>query len=152
MKIIEKKCPNCHSNLEFDVGEVNVKCPSCRREYMIEYDKDFVDPEVQLKAKDIQLKLLDDFEKTRRFSRVVFLFVFLIATVVIILTIFFAVNGYKEYFESQKSFEQTRLENEKRSEEFRREMEQRQSENDDLYNAMKDEIDRQIEEQRNNNP
>jgi len=152
MKIIEKKCPNCHANLEFDAGETNVKCKNCRREYMIEYDKDFVDPEVQLKAKDIQLKLLNDFEKTRRFSRGVFLAIFLITTVVIILTIFFAVNGYKEYFESQKSFEQTRLENAKRSEEFRREMEQRQAEGDEFYNSMKDEIDRQIEEQRNSNP
>ena len=146
MKIIEKKCPNCHANLEFDAGETNVKCKNCRREYMIEYDKDFVDPEVQLKAKDIQLKLLNDFEKTRRFSRGVFLVIFLITTVVIILTIFFSINGYKEYFESQKSFEQTRLENAKRSEEFRREMEQRQAEGDEFYNSMKDEIDRQIEE------
>lgn len=151
MKIVEKKCPNCHANLEFNAGESNVKCKNCRREYMIEYDRDFIDPEVQLKAKDIQLKLLDDFEKTRRFSRGVFFVVFVFATVIILLTIFFAVNGYTEYFKSQKSFEQTRLEDEKRSEEFRREMEQRQAEGDEFYNSMKDEIDRQIEEQRNGN-
>ena len=32
----------------------------------MEYDKDFVDPEVRLKAKDIQLKLLDSVDVTKR--------------------------------------------------------------------------------------
>ena len=82
MKIVEKKCPNCHANLEFDVGEQNVKCPSCRRAYAIEYDKDFVDPEVQLKAKDIQLKMLDDFSKARSFHKVYFIVVLVIAAII----------------------------------------------------------------------
>ena len=147
-----EKCPNCQANLEFNAGESNVKCKNCRREYMISGNRDFIDLEVQLKAKDIQLKLLDDFEKTRHFSRECILCrVCFCRPIIILLTIFFAVNGYTEYFKSQKSFEQTRLEDEKRSEEFRREMEQRQAEGDEFYNSMKDEIDRQIEEQRNSN-
>ena len=40
MKIIEKKCPNCSANLDFEVGERNVQCGSCRRKYAIEYDHD----------------------------------------------------------------------------------------------------------------
>ena len=50
MKIIEKKCPNCRANLEFKVGERDVKCASCRRSFAIEYDRDFTDPEVELMA------------------------------------------------------------------------------------------------------
>ena len=40
MKIFEKKCPNCSANLEFKVGERDVKCPNCRRTFAVEYDQD----------------------------------------------------------------------------------------------------------------
>ena len=53
MKIIEKKCPNCGANLEYKVGERDVHCKKCRRDFAVEYDENIVDPEVYLKAKDI---------------------------------------------------------------------------------------------------
>jgi len=96
MKIIEKKCPNCHANLEFDVGEQNVECPSCRRKYAIEYDRDHIDPEMELKMKDVQLKLLTDvhegFERGRKLSSVIIV-VFVVMFVAI--TAFFVFIGVK---------------------------------------------------------
>lgn len=108
MKIVEKKCPNCHANLEFDVGEANVKCPSCRRAYAIEYDKDFVDPEVQLKAKDIQLKLLDNFDKSLKFGKVIMAAVFVVTFVIIAFSVIFAIQINKDFRDSRKEFETTR--------------------------------------------
>ena len=59
MKIIEKKCPNCGANLEFDVGEKNVRCSSCRRLFAIEYDKEkFQGSDNDLQSKDIRLKVV----------------------------------------------------------------------------------------------
>lgn len=108
MKIIEKKCPNCHANLEFDVGEQNVKCPSCRRAFAIEYEKDFVDPEVQLKAKDIQLKMLDDITKARSFHKVFFILVLVFAAVIIGVTVFLAIGGYRDYKSTKDEIETSR--------------------------------------------
>lgn len=118
MKIIEKKCPNCHANLEFDVGEVNVKCPNCRRAYAIEYDKDFVDPEVQLKAKDIQLKLMGDFEKARKFHKVFFIIVLCIIAAVFIITAIAVVHGFSEYQETKRTIDAGQEWIRKRSEEM----------------------------------
>ncbi|MCR5572424.1 MAG: Trm112 family protein [Candidatus Saccharibacteria bacterium] len=108
MKIIEKKCPNCHANLEFDVGEQNVKCPSCRRAFAIEYDKDFVDPEVQLKAKDIQLKMLDDITKVRSFHKAFFIPILVFAAVIIGVTVFLAISGYRDYKSTKDEIETSR--------------------------------------------
>ncbi len=139
MKIVEKKCPNCHANLEFDVGERNVKCPSCRRAYAIEYDKDFVDPEVQVKAKDIQLKILDDFEKSRRFSKVIFVLVFIFATAIIATTVVMAIHGFSEYNETKKRIEQERIEQEAENEKFRQDQ-------DEVEEMIKDQIRKQMQE------
>ena len=108
MKIIEKKCPNCHANLEFDVGEANVKCPNCRRAYAVEYDKDFVDPEVRLKAKDIQLKLLDSVDQSLKFRKVIVVVVIIATLVIIGFSIFFAIKINKDFEDSRQEFNKTR--------------------------------------------
>ena len=38
MKIIAKECPKCGANLNFKVGDKEVRCGSCRRDFVIEYD------------------------------------------------------------------------------------------------------------------
>ena len=38
MKIIAKECPKCGANLNFKVGDKEVHCNSCRRDFVIEYD------------------------------------------------------------------------------------------------------------------
>ena len=78
MKIIEKKCPNCGANLEFDVGEKNVKCSSCRKMLAIEYDKDkFTSSDDNLESKDIKLKVI------HRIFSIFFLVWLLIALVIV---------------------------------------------------------------------
>ncbi len=60
MKIIEKKCPNCGGNLDFKVGERDVRCESCRRKFAVEYDADLNGLSEKamdaLKAADISLR------------------------------------------------------------------------------------------------
>jgi len=143
MKIVEKKCPNCHANLEFDVGEQNVKCPSCRRAFAIEYDKDFVDPEVQLKAKDIQLKMLDDFSKARSFNKVFFIVVLVIAAIIFCATIFLAIDGYKEYKDTKNDIETSEEEWRARQKAEDEKYEQKQKEVED---AIKEQIEKQSEQ------
>lgn len=39
MKLVEKTCPNCGANLEFNFGDKEVKCKYCNKSYLIEgYD------------------------------------------------------------------------------------------------------------------
>lgn len=110
MKIVEKKCPNCKANLEFDVGERNVSCPNCRRAYAIEYDKEQIDPEVELKAKDIQLKVLKSFDRVHSMSKIIFVFAFVIILAIAALTIFMAINGFNSYQETKSSIDAAREE------------------------------------------
>ncbi len=131
MKIVEKKCPNCHANLEFKVGESDIRCPNCRREYAVEYDKDFVDPEVQIKAKDIQLKVLDDIAKARVFNRVFFVVVFIFTAVIICISIVMAVRGYEDYRQTKEEMEQSQQEHEAQFERMWQEAE-------DQYNKSKE--------------
>ena len=117
MKIFEKKCPNCNANLEFKVGERDTVCPHCRRTYAVEYDQDkFVDPEVQLKAKDIQLKLMDDYMKARSFSKVFFVIVLVITIGMMAFGVVMFINmknrseRYQQQFvEQQKQLDPTRF-------------------------------------------
>lgn len=36
MKLIEKTCPKCGANLEFEPGAKEVKCSYCNKEFIIE--------------------------------------------------------------------------------------------------------------------
>lgn len=40
MKIIEKTCPNCGANIDFNKGDTKVKCEYCKKTYVIEEDKE----------------------------------------------------------------------------------------------------------------
>lgn len=43
MKLIEKKCPNCGANLEFDENAKSCKCQYCKRSFEIERDMNDVE-------------------------------------------------------------------------------------------------------------
>ena len=139
MKIIEKKCPNCGANLEYKVGERDVKCSSCRRAYAVEYDHDIPDPEVQLKAKDIQLKILEDFEKGRKASKIlmpIFLTIFAIAFIVsLIVIIGGAINIHNKREEMDEEYERSRQQSE-----------QQYQEQTEAQREMQEKILQQIEE------
>ena len=127
MKIFEKKCPNCHANLEFKVGEKDVVCPSCRRTFAIEYDHDIVDPEVMLKAKDIQLKILDEvqdsFIAARKVRKIV------MPIVLIFIAAMFAFGIFM--------FVQTRI----RIEEDRKKAEEQSQQFEEQFQKAKDQIE-----------
>ena len=139
MKIIEKKCPNCGANLKYKVGEQDVHCEKCRRDFAVEYDHQIVDPEVALKAKDIQLKILDNYEKGQKFAKVFFI---IVAVIIVISMIGVAAGIITQEIDSRK-----------RREEFERkqaEIEQEMRDGDDFsdgdFDQMNEEIMRQMEE------
>ena len=108
MKIVEKKCPNCGGNLDFKVGERDVKCESCRRKFAIEYDGvDFSQLTEQateaLRAADISLRPV-----RRLFLAIVLVFFGLVAAAGVISTIAI-VNSRKKFDDyakqSQEDFE-----------------------------------------------
>ena len=43
MKLIEKKCPNCGANLEFDKDDTEITCKYCDTSYEIQRDPDLND-------------------------------------------------------------------------------------------------------------
>ena len=139
MKIIEKKCPNCGANLKYKVGEQDVHCEKCRRDFAVEYDHQIVDPEVALKAKDIQLKILDNYEKGQKFAKVFFI---IVVVIIVISMIGVAIGIITQEIDSRK-----------RREEFERkqaEIEQEMRDGDDFsdgdFDQMNEEIMRQMEE------
>ena len=148
MKIIEKKCPNCHANLEFKVGERDVKCASCRRSFAIEYDRDFTDPEVELMARDVQLQIMEDFKNSRKFAK---FFISFVAIVMVAIIIFAVVSAIQQ----KQEMDQRRQESEAKQEEYRKKQEQAEQEFKDQMDAAEgqfkidqSEIDKMIEEAR----
>ena len=110
MKIIEKKCPNCGGNLDFKVGERDVKCESCRRKFAVEYDTDINDLSEKamdaLKSADISLR------PVRRMFLVIFGVFFVIVAAMITISIITMINSRNEFNkkveQSQQEFEQTK--------------------------------------------
>ncbi len=130
MNIVEKKCPNCNANLEFKVGEKDVKCPHCRRAFAIEYDHE-IDPEIQMKAKDITLKIMNDFEKNRKISKVFFGFIVVVFIAIFSFATFMIVRGF--------------IETDQRRDEFHQRQEQNQNRQDEMDKAQKQMEERVLE-------
>ena len=90
------------------VGEQDIVCPHCRRTYAVEYDQTrFIDPEVQLKAKDIQLKLMDDYMKARSFSKVFFVIVLIIMIGMTVFGIFMYINAKNGMEQQRQKFNES---------------------------------------------
>ena len=92
MKFVEKKCPNCGANIHFKVGEHDVHCEKCRRDFAVEYDAD-VDLKNALNdisAESIKLagEMAGHINENMKIFRVIFFVVFgLIITVFIVMLI-----------------------------------------------------------------
>ena len=112
MKIIEKKCPNCGGNLDFKVGERDVRCESCRRKFAVEYDADINDLSEKavdaLKAADISLRPV---RKVLIVIFCIFFFVFVLVAMAITTSVITIINSRNEFDErveqSQEQFEYT---------------------------------------------
>ena len=141
MKVFEKKCPNCNANLEFKVGEKDVKCPSCRREFAVEYDHSIVDPEIELKAKDITLKILDDFEQQRKLGKVIRAFCIIMFVVIFGFAVVMIIRGVIEQ-------EQMRDEAQKRQEQSQQQQEKQDEVQKQIEERVLEMMDQQIEQQK----
>ena len=109
MKIIEKKCPNCGGNLDFKVGERDVRCESCRRKFAVEYDADINDLSEKamdaLKAADISLR------PVRKVFIAIFCVFFVLVAIAITASVIAMINSRNEFNkrveQSQEQFEYT---------------------------------------------
>lgn len=147
MKIIEKKCPNCGATLDFEVGERNVACKSCRRKFAIEYnhDDDFDslnDSELKhLSAKDFDLK-----NPLRRFA-LVFLYICFFAVVAGgVATIIIMANTPKRQDDSLEQFQE---ESERRREQFEEDAERRREQFEEDAKKMQEDHEQRVEEMKN---
>lgn len=87
MKIIEKTCPNCGANIEFNKGDEKVKCEYCKKTYVIEEEKE-----------DYRLVLSKQF--TNMFM-IIFVFSFAFIVLVGFLIAIGVGNGAKKLIDSQ---------------------------------------------------
>ncbi len=123
MKIVEKKCPNCGANLDFEVGERNVQCGSCRRKFAIIYDqeKDFD----HLKTSDIALK-------ASRRGILIILAIFIIIASAGIIT---AIISHQRWIDNkQKSEDEFNRTVEEHKQQFEEESERMRQQFEDKYN------------------
>lgn len=113
MKIIEKKCPNCGGNLDFKVGERDVRCESCRRKFAVEYDADLNGLSEKamdaLKAADISLR------PVRKFMLAMIIGFFVIVAIAVTISII-RINASRADF--NKKVEQSQQEFEERAQEM----------------------------------
>lgn len=113
MKIIEKKCPNCGGNLDFKVGEHDVRCESCRRKFAVEYDTDLNDMTEKamdaLKAADINLR------PVRKFMLAMIIGFFVIVAIAVTFSIIHMMNSRAEF---NKKVEQSQQKFEERTQEM----------------------------------
>ena len=88
MKIISKECPKCGANLKFKVGEHEVHCEKCRRDFVIEYDEDVDLKNIANEISTEGVRLVNSFtghiNENMKMFRTVFLVVFAIAIVAFI--------------------------------------------------------------------
>ena len=113
MKIIEKKCPNCGGNLDFKVGERDVRCESCRRKFAVEYDADLNGLSEKamdaLKAADISLR------PVRKIMLAMIIGFFVIVAIAVTISII-RINASRADF--NKKVEQSQQEFEERAQEM----------------------------------
>ena len=146
MNIVEKKCPNCNANLEFKVGEKDVKCPHCRRDFAIEYDHE-IDPEIQMKAKDITLKIMNDFERNRKISKVSFVFFVVVFIAIFSFVTFMIVRGFIETEQRHNESSQRRAEMEQEWEQEQKEFDEAQKQREEAHKQMEERVLEMMEEQ-----
>ena len=87
MNLIEKKCPNCGANLEFNENDKSCKCQYCHREFEIKRDSnnynEFSLITTEL-ANEIQKEVLNSF-KINKYIQKIFFTIFFIAFITIII-------------------------------------------------------------------
>ena len=109
MKIIEKKCPNCGANLDFEVGERDIQCGSCRRKFAVEYgdiDLDQLSKKAEnaLKAADISLRPA---RRMMVFIIIAFIVLAIVGTVISTISIINSRKRFDEQVEqSQREYEE----------------------------------------------
>lgn len=90
MRLIEKKCPNCGADLEFDENAKSCKCSYCKRSFEIERD-----------VNDLE-KINLVFDKVQKPVKAIFLIPFIFVAVIIILitlSIIFGATRQSKTFE-----------------------------------------------------
>jgi hydrogenase maturation factor len=124
MKIVEKKCPNCGANLDFNVGKRDVVCGHCRRKYAVQYDgMDFA----SLAADRIKsLKNINiDLRPARNIILIIAISFMVFAVLGMSIFLIVGINLSKINKERAKdSWTQYEIESQQRSEDFQREYEE----------------------------
>ncbi len=141
MKIFEKKCPNCGANLQFKPGEHSAHCDSCRRDFIIEYNKDS-----DLSGKpDLSKLSIDDidlapaakiFGTVFLIHNIIAVIIFIVVAVAMIGGIIFGINQFNN---AQKRMEESRNQDSSQSQEEFWEDFEKHSE------KMKEEYDKAVE-------
>ena len=88
MKLISKECPKCGANLKFKVGEHEVHCEKCRRDFVIEYDDDVDLKNIANEISSEGVRLVNSFSghinENMKMFRTIFIIVFAVVIVAFI--------------------------------------------------------------------
>ena len=82
MKLIQKKCPNCGANLEFDKEDKEVNCKYCNTTFLIDKDDNNLLDALNPEFFNLQRK------RVQRMSSIVFIFSFIIFIIIIMVFVF----------------------------------------------------------------
>ncbi len=78
MKLVEKKCPNCGANIEFNAENKTVTCNYCSTTFEVERDIE----------KELKEEIVLRFKETRKIGKTISIFAIVMFIVVAIIMIF----------------------------------------------------------------
>ncbi len=101
MRLIEKKCPNCGANINFNVSDKEVKCGYCNTVFAIERDITDIDEVVERGKENIDKILNSESFKlspkdVKKISTTIMIIAGIIFLIVICIFVFIIINVIKQ--------------------------------------------------------
>ena len=83
MKLVEKKCPNCGANIEFNAEHKTVTCNYCNTTFEVERDIE----------KELKEEVILRFKETRKIGKTISIFAITMFIVIAIIIIFVTMSS-----------------------------------------------------------
>lgn len=141
MRIIEKKCPNCGANLEFNVGDKETKCKYCNTSFIIE---DNNTNENKFSLDNINLKYIKTFTAVHMVITGVIMIIIISTFIFVFYNVFRMITDESKSSEFSDFFEEVEKQKEKQEEKSKPKLEEISTELDNKFEKASKESDQKM--------